>query len=244
MPGRRFTEDQELEIVSRYTAGERSPALAAAYRCDRSLICHILARHGISPEPFSPFIAGRLHSPFSAARLHELYWRDGLSLAELAARAADLLGRRRLSSAVVARWLQDADITIRTPAEGQRVRARVHAAEARRHAHKYLMPNRAAPSRFPGPTPAVHRLGVKAAAALKRATAHETRTCALPWCTRTITRRRSAFHVPPDRTCCCRAHSNELRARRRRTAPVPLVLPPWAQDVHAQRTGRKPEATT
>lgn len=62
--------------------------------------------------------------PFSPSRLQELYWREGLSIADILRAAIDISAwATPPSSRVAERWLQAANITRRNPSEAGRLNA-------------------------------------------------------------------------------------------------------------------------
>lgn len=202
----------------------RSPAIMAAYRTltgdsiDKSTVCRWLKKADIDTGPYSPFVEAAVDCPYSAARLRELYWREGKSTSEIAALSTPLLGRERpVAPAVVTRWLRAAGVTLRTAAESQRVRARLHPEQFEpsiQAARAALTPEKrreiAQATGAGERMRSVQKKGAKAAAAKKKAERPwETRPCA--YCEKPVTRPARMFRHPPDKTFCSCSCANKQR---------------------------------
>jgi len=122
--------------------------------------------------------AKRIPCPYTPARLHEMYWREGMSIMEIAHSCGH-------SDTLILRWLKDASITIKTLREGQ-----LHS-----HARK---PDRPPPMRPDGPSPqgafmagdVVQRKGTLVSAKMRKAksTPLLTRPCCWWSCSNTVSR--------------------------------------------------------
>jgi len=82
---RRFTSEQELEIVRAYQAGATSPQLALLHSCDHSTILETLKRQGVSSRRSGPQ-KGTIRRRFSDGEVAEILRRRdaGESLAVVA----------------------------------------------------------------------------------------------------------------------------------------------------------------
>lgn len=168
-----------------------------------------LKKCNIPRRKYSPFEANKTECPYTRDRLHEMYWKDGLPCADIAEKAESILCRP-VSEAIVQRWLREANIKLRTPREWLRICVE-------REPEKWKACAKHAQSCNPRVgtrtiTPEMHKKGIEAAAAKKKAErVWETRQCAL--CGKDVTRPKTLFRNPPERTFCGRSCANRFRFR-------------------------------
>jgi transposase len=199
MPARIDCPVSRDDLAMLYEA-ETSTQLAKRFGVNKSLVINWLRRYEIPRRKFSPYTANKIDCPFSPGRLKELYWRDGLSLQEIADRAADVVGRS-VSWSTVKNWLTAADIPTRTPAQWLKLRSQKAPQRWSEHAKQHLTPGVVGMPN--GPSRQTRRKGQLAAAKAKHEAALETRECA--YCGKLITRIRSRFRQPPEQTYCNRS---------------------------------------
>jgi hypothetical protein len=134
--------------------------------------------------------------PFSKDRLHELYWRDRLTLAQIAIAAHPLLSYV-VSCSMVLRWMNRYGIDTRTKSEARKLamkrnpklKENLHGQGGRGMGWNHVT------------TKQMRRNASKARKA-RHEMASETRQCV--WCGIQITKARSRFVSPPERTYCSR----------------------------------------
>lgn len=208
-PNKRTISPADLaELYATKSATEIADLLGVG----KSTVCNWLRADGVERRKYSPFTENKIECPYSADKLRELYWVQGLSLAEVASAAAELLSVSSLTNAVVTRWLREAGLQVRTPEQGQRVRAITHYDDMVEHAKTHLA---GTDHRTKTPPTKRHIKKIqRAAAQKKRATGWETRQCA--WCGKDITRRKCEFRCAPEHTFCCSSHANLDRWARKK----------------------------
>lgn len=201
---------------------ESSSQIAARLGVSKDIVLRWIKEADIPRRVYSPYSFKRLDCPFTAARLRELYWREGKSVKEIAALAAPFLPAsygKTPEQATVTRWLKAAGVTLRTAAESQAVRARLHPETfvpciAAAQAALDLTPEKRI-TRPNGLAKKDWRKGVKLAAELKKARrVYETRPCA--YCGENVTKMRCLFKHPPERTFCTKSHASRYHVEKRK----------------------------
>ncbi len=144
--------------------------------------------------------------PYSVERLYEMYWTENTSTNRIADNASLMLNRK-INPVVVQRWLKEARVSTRSHSEANRVYSRlnpdkVHATTKKANAASLLSPKRAA-ALYPINPGVMSKTSFKKKELYnkeKHLKALETRKCA--YCGKEVTRLRSRFQKPVERTFC------------------------------------------
>jgi len=163
----------------------------------------------------------KIECPYSKARLEEMYWKEGMSTYDIAAHCRSVTDSKT-DSWTIRHWLKRFGIPTRTYSHAMRVVcktkpeviARVIASAAK--GNRVSAENRRGK---PSPNPnwqALMKKGRKAAAKKSAEEARETRIC--QYCGAEVTRNKSRFQHPPERTYCSLSCSNKGRWERTRKA--------------------------